>query len=286
MISEKKSIAVVYLAWLPLGIKHFKFFIDSYNKYSAGYPHKLIIAFNGVEVEHVNSSEEYIKYLNENKIEVGDLLYYNKGQDLEIYNKVASETRFDFFLFLNSYSKINSRNWLKIFKDNQRENVGLIGASGSYSDYVRAMNMVIKRELLSTFSISKKLNIIKYGVKINFFKKNGFKAFPNPHIRTNAFFISKNIFCNLKFPFFKSKLEAYYFENGINSLTNQVMKLGLECIVIDKFGNSYTMEKWPEQNIFWQGNQSGLLISDNQTEKYDNGSVTLKRELQKQAWNL
>ncbi|RYG32435.1 MAG: hypothetical protein EOO01_34260, partial [Chitinophagaceae bacterium] len=58
------KIGVVYLAWLPYGIGHFERFLASYLQFSSGYPHQLIIAFNGQVESESDSPERYIELLH------------------------------------------------------------------------------------------------------------------------------------------------------------------------------------------------------------------------------
>jgi hypothetical protein len=129
-----------------------------------------------------------------------------------------------------------------------------------------------------------KFDELKYFLKLFFRFKNRFANFPSPHIRTNAFFTSKKIFISLTGDPISNKMEAYYFENGKDSLTAQVQKAGYDCIMIDKKGKPYSISEWPDSNIFWNKAQEDLLISDNQTRKYEDASLKEKILLTRIAW--
>ena len=139
-------------------------------------------------------------------------------------------------------------------------------------------------DIFSDISLKQKVKLLNYILKLNLLYRNRFGKFPNPHIRTTGFFIRRHIFIGLSSINSGKKKEAYYFENGRNSLTNQVLALGLQCILIDKYGNSYQIEKWPHSKVFWRANQEGLLISDNQTRKYDFQDSIGKKKLEEDAW--
>ena len=47
----------------------------------------------------------------------------------------------------------------------------------------------------------------------------------------------------------------------------------------------FDVMEWKNANVFWQNQQEYLLISDNQTRKYDTATLSIKRDLNKDAWN-
>ena len=71
-----------------------------------------------------------------------------------------------------------------------------------------------------------------------------------------------------KFP--TSKLDVHYLENGKNSLSKYFLKKNHKIGVVDKNGVFYLPSKWKESKTFKYSNQENLLISDNQTNYYEN----------------
>jgi hypothetical protein len=280
------DIAVLYLAWLPYGPTYFKDFLDNYLKTPAGYPHKLVILFNGVALANDEILGEFKLILASKKIDQYEILQFDKGQDIEIYQKASHLVRADFFLFLNTYSKFNTENWLKLYVSNWNENIGLIGATASYASYRSAIYEQVMYDLQGDKPLSVKINSLKYLFKILLLHRNRFKKFPAPHIRTNAFFTSKTIFNSIPLVKVSNKMEAYYFENGKNSMTQQVLRMRLHCIVIDRYGTPFNISAWASSKTFWIDNQENLLISDNQTNNYHNASHQEKKLFNKIAWNV
>ncbi len=272
------------MAWLPYGINHFIEFIYSYVQSDAGYAHELIIAFNGLDEQHENIADEYIQYLKDNNIHNYVCYYYDKGLDIEIYKKLGAILTNDFILFFNSYSKIERSNWLLSYVQNYNESIGLIGATGSYAGFISIVNSKILQDLFSKGTLISKINLLKYGIKLNILYNNKFDKFPNPHIRTNAFFIKRTLLNEILMVKPRNKTHAYLFENGGKSLTRQVLGKGLQCVIIDKYGKSYLIKDWPHSGIFWQSSQENLLISDNQTRKYLSANDKERAQLRKYAW--
>lgn len=278
------KIGVAHLVWLPYGIGYFKRFLDSYRRFDAGYNHKLIVLFNGTSKVTEAVKTAFRSELTSSKIEQVEIMEFAQGQDIEIYRAVAQKADVDYLLFLNSYSVLLADNWLRYYVNNQIDGVGLIGASGSYSSYKLAIARHTGKLLKEGKPLEEKWNALKYLLKLYLLYGSKFPSFPNPHIRTNAFFIKCTLMCNLQIPKVKSKIDAYIFENGKNSMTNQIFKKGLKCVVIDKFGKAWEMEAWEDSKTFWSGEQQGLLVADNQTKKYAEGNQLLKDYLHFDAW--
>ncbi len=285
MIEEKGNIAVVYLVWLPYGIGHFKDFIDSYLAHKNTLQHKLVIAFNGMANCEKKESEDYIRFLKEKNITNFKCCYFDAGQDIKIYKSLADELKdFEYMLYLNSYSIILCDHWLSHFVNNMKPGIGVVGASGVYSSYFKSIRIKTWADLNSKISLTRKWKLLKYLIKLFLFHYFEFSQYPNPHIRTNAFFIKRSIFSSLVFNDKPGKLAAYAFENGRNSMTRQLFDLGLECVVVDKNGNGYICQNWYKSNVFWQNDQDNLVVSDNQTRKYSDANDTEKLFYQKLAW--
>jgi hypothetical protein len=80
------------------------------------------------------------------------------------------------------------------------------------------------------------------------------------------------------------KMDVHRFESGKKSLTRQVLQMHLSVLVVGKNGVGYEKEDWNVSGTFRQGNQDNLLIGDNQTNTYLNGSPELRKELSRHAW--
>ena len=205
-MSDSK-VGVVYLSWMPFGTDYFKRFLDSYQKYVPAYPHQLVVVFNGVSKVNDSVKEAFLQVLKEVRLSHFVQIEFPSGQDVEIYKRIADTTDFDYLLFLNTYSVILADQWLKIYFDNMNEGVGLLGATGSFASYKASINRQSKVLLKSKISLKDKWGILKYLFKLNILYGAQFPSFPNPHIRTNAFFIKRSLLSSLILPKIKSKME-------------------------------------------------------------------------------
>ena len=113
-----------------------------------------------------------------------------------------------------------------------------------------------------------------------------FKPFPNYHIRSNAFIISSANMKRIRRGRVNSKMDAYRLESGKNSITKQVERMGLRPLVVGKDGVGYEKSQWNLSKTFWWPDQPNLLVSDNQTRKYENESKNEKAKLELFAWGI
>jgi hypothetical protein len=110
-----------------------------------------------------------------------------------------------------------------------------------------------------------------------------FPRFPNAHIRSNGFMIDRKLLLSIS-PEVNSKLDAYEFESGVNSLSSRITSLGLECLVVGADGRPYRSQEWRESSTFRSNNQRNLLIADNQTRAYDALPLRAKLRHELMTW--
>lgn len=279
----RDNICVVYLCYVPFGIKHIEAFISSYASNASGIEHELIILFNG----YSNESELIIfKDFLASSVTKYSILMSPEKFDIGSYFFAASKLKHKYIIFLNTYSRILHPNWLSnLYKNIQNTNVGIVGCTGAWGDF-------------GGNHIHLGSNLLKKLFSWIVFRYN-FYPFIKPHLRTNAFLIDREFFLSLKYydpkprwlSFLRhgskeSKLKTFCFEHGNDSITNQILRKGLDVLIVDKNGKSYSMGNWKESNTFWNGEQENLIIQDNQTFNYTIGSEAYKATLRLKAWTI
>ena len=150
--------------------------------------------------------------------------------------------------------------------------VGMVGATGSWQGL--QISGKKKRPLWKT---------MLWPLAARYFKAY-FDYFPNYHLRTNGFIIARDTMLKVRRGTILTKMQAYRMESGKNSITNQVERMGLRPVVVGKDGKGYEKKQWDVSNTFWRGMQDNLLISDNQTRKYDTSNLEWRRKLELFAW--
>ena len=280
--AANNKITVLHLVWLPYGFSIFSNFIDSYIQHPAGAQHHLLIVFNGVSAPQ--QTAVYHNYLRANKIAYQSV-DFTRGQDLDCYFRAAANIGTEYITVLNSFSVILADNWLKKYADAIADaSIGIAGSSGSLQSYYSSVFQKNSFFWETSKGFADQFRKYKLFVKALLYWRFLFAAFPNPHLRTNAFIIKRTLFLQLQHKPFVTKFAAYQFESGKNSLSKQLLKMALKVVVIDKQGHVYEPAAWKESATFWINQQEGLLVADNQTSIYANASVEEQKKMTKLAW--
>lgn len=271
------DICVVHLVRRKNGIEPFRSFLASYLGNAAGIDHELLIVYKGFSQEaDIDPYEELLREVPHSFLTITDL-----GFDLRSYFIAAEKCSSKHFCFLNSFSIILDRDWLlKFYQHISQPGVGLVGATGSWGSIGKTPIKLDKEGISYLRKLARYL--YKYFTKatINRF----FLKFPNYHIRTNGFMIERDIMLKISRGMIITKIQAYFIESGIHSITRQVELMGFRPIVVGKNGKGYEKHEWDISNTFWRRVQENLLISDNQTRLYDKEDSDKKKKREFFAW--
>lgn len=301
---------VVYLYRYAEGEVPVLRFLDSYRRHPAGLEHELHVLLKGFPNEAARrSARALFGTLPNNAIEVGD-----SGYDIGSYFAAARAVGNRQLMFLNTFSEILADNWLAHFdKALGMPGVGLVGATGSWqcasSGYEARLFKALRRvkvlpepaghhqphsdeadnprhrhavhdRIYFRVALRKLFRAGLYPVRLYQFGRH-----PNPHIRSNAFMIERNLFLSLRAIVLKKKIDAYKFESGRDSMTKQIMARGLRPVVVDRGGRIYEIPDWKSSSTFWVDLQANLAVADNQTMGYASGSAVRRRLLTSYAWH-
>ena len=236
MTSLSKTIAVAYIArgadndWL-LSCERF---LDSYIDNPSGINHSLYVLFKGFSHKaDLEKAKNIFKNVSFTPVFLGD-----DNFDIGAYIEWATMIEEELICVLNTASEILTPNWLRKLALNLAiPHVGLVGATASY-------------ESLNELNVD-------------------FPDFPNSHIRSTAFMICRELFVNITEGLeITRKVDAYHFESGPKSLTNEVLATGKIILLVGRNGRGYLPEFWPTSDTFRQGAQKNLLVADTQTRNY------------------
>jgi hypothetical protein len=238
-------------------------------------------------------------------------------QDLPAYAIVAARLQHERFCFLNSHSAILAPQWLaKLSAGLDGPRVGLVAATGSWASFSSWVMFTLPlpsayRGVLPSKQVAKQqfsaIEMEREGADPDLDGGPApaakrplldrlrelpaipeqlirFGRFPTPHLRTNAFMVERELFTSLRIGRIARKMDAYSLESGRNSITRQVQRCGLQTLLAARDGELYEPARWPQSRAFWQGEQEGLLVADNQTRFYSNGSPARRRLLAAFAW--
>ncbi len=249
--SIKQSVAVIYLArgTEETECHSIKRFIHSYKTFQSGHDHTLYVIFkgfqNGQDIENIKATID---------VPFKDFVFEDKSYDIGAYVEASRLITEDRCIFMNTHSEICADQWVKkLIQPLEDRQIGLVGCTASY-------------ESMSILSPS-------------------FPKSPNPHIRSNAFAIDRKIFVELtQNESIQSKMDAWLFESGDNSLTHRVMRLNQKAVVVDYWGNVFCESEWPNSGVFRHLFRQNELITDNQCRFFKNESLFQKGKLSFFAW--
>jgi glycosyltransferase involved in cell wall biosynthesis len=111
-----------------------------------------------------------------------------------------------------------------------------------------------------------------------------FAPFPNPHIRSNGFMISRKRFLELRGVDIKTKFDANVFESGVDSMTNQIRRQGLKAVVVGRSGLGYDVADWARSGTFRLGDQENLILTDNQSRNFSSMTPGAKATYARMTW--
>jgi hypothetical protein len=248
-----------YLLWAPLGESVVREFVESYSAHDAGLEHELVIAACGA------SSEHPLEPLLEILAPLGASIEVFEGPRIDLRTHRELVDRFpdaEEFVFGNSYTRPLAPNWLKIIIDALREpGVGVVSAGGSYETRVATT---------------------PYHLGFLFLPTN--KRFPNPHIRTSCFAMTRASIEAIDWHDVENKSDAWKLESGRRGIARQLTKQGLRPAVVGRDGRSYGVDEWRESATFRAEKQRNLLVADLRSDDYDNADAAERAKLETWAW--
>ncbi len=295
-------IAVVHLVWGPLGAKPLREFLASYGRHPAGVEHDLVVLFNGVSDQLRPELEAELKDIEHRALTTAEPV-----QDLAAYAYATDRLEHERVCFLNSHSAILKPGWLTMLNTALGDrDVGLVGASGSWAsmrsyalyhlglpsayrrvwpDRARALSefRALDAERTGTEAARGPIRHL-HTAKALADMAIGFSSFPAHHVRTNAFMAERRLLGRALGASLRRKVDAHRLESGRHGLTRRVEQAGLRAVVVDRSGTPFDVPQWPDSDTFWQGDQDGLLVADNQTETYRRADWTRRRLLSTYAW--
>lgn len=296
---------MVHLVRRGNGLEPLRRFLDSYRSHPAGCDHRLVLLFKGFENDEADlaAHRDLARDLAVEQVRVAD-----EGLDLTAYRTAAGRLHAPRYCFVNSHSVILADGWLgHLDRALRGRGVGVAGASGSWASILSyavfhaglpgAYRSVYpdRAGALSAFAAldrerkggAEPVGGIRGRVHTAIALSGmavGFERFPAHHVRTNAFMLEHDLFMDVGRGTLRRKVQSHRLESGRDGITRRVEAHGLAAVVVDRDGRSHTHEDWPDSETFWQGEQRGLMVADNQTRTYEQADPARRSLLARYAW--
>jgi hypothetical protein len=247
-MAPKGRTALVYLARGADDdcIKQFTRFVNAYRSCPAGLAHDLTVVLEGFTSERsLKEGLSAFQTLAINPIHTDDIKF-----DIGAFADAVQQIESDRVCFLNTGAEPVSSDWLlKLALNLEQPGIGLVGATGSFESGPTRI------------------------------------PFPNIHVRANVFMMradhARKILGAART---NTKFDADEVEQGYNSITRQISLLGLGSVIVGRNGRGYRPEWWSSSGTFRQGDQSNLLVHDDQTRNFANAAWDEKKVLYTATW--
>jgi hypothetical protein len=311
---SRGGLYVVHLVRVGEPVASLERFVRSYLDHPAGIDHRVAVLYKGFDGEEaaLGRYREAAANFEHEELHVGD-----EGFDLTAYRAAAEQLAADRYCFLNSHSEVLADRWLELLASAlDRPEVGIAGATGSWMSHSSLGRALVHLPNAYSGLIGSPADVARVlgdveaaatssepaeprGGQVSLGRRAGgalrslphtlrviasFDQFPARHLRTNAFAIEHALLTSLPRFALRSKFDAHKLESGRSSLTRQVQARGLRAVVVDRDGGVWEEARWPSAETFWQGDQRGLTVADNQTRVYADGGDERRLLLSRCAW--
>ncbi|NMM20415.1 MAG: hypothetical protein HHJ15_10765 [Rhodoferax sp.] len=278
------SLALVYLArGADGGLPAAKAFFKAYHVYPPRCPHELIVITKGWSgIAGRNELEQLAQANSARLVDLPD-----DGFDWGAYMRLAPLLTHTWVCFLNTHSRPCVDGWLNLLKVSAEApgmNIGAVGATASWQTLapvlpLPSVNAEYNNPLIYPLRLIR--NTVRFVTNIR-----DFPSFPNPHLRSNAFIVRRELFVDFaaaqQIP--RCKRDALKLESGRVGFTAFLGARGLKMLVAGADSRVYGSKEWVDSGIFRAPGQPNLLVADNQTIAYDMADNNSKRNFEKSAW--
>ena len=296
-MSASGTTAVVHLVRRSNGEAPLRAFLDSYRAHDAGAEHELVLLFKGF----APGETEPLRAL----VGVPSLALHvpDDGLDLTAYRAVAAQLDHERVCFLNSFSEIQTSGWLRLLSSALDERgAAAAGASGSWASlrsfrlFLLGLPSAYREVLGDRAAVAAAFADAQSGPRRGAAARMatalgelpqalvGYRPFPAPHLRTNAFLVERARFAGLRARGLATKAGSHRFESGRRGMSAQLRAASGRLLVVGADGEARDVDDWPAGDVFWQGDQRELLVADNQTRLYARAAPDVRTVLSRQAW--
>ena len=253
--------------------------MSSYERYTSGRNHDLLFILNGFEQRDAATAYHSLFCRVPHQI----LVLPKPVWDITAYFECARSVTSELICFLNSYSEVLDAQWLaKLCAPFVSPQTGAVAATGSYES-IYSSHLQRARFSSRNSRLRRLYDNVRTFAELERNRRR-FAPFPAPHLRSNAFVLRTKAVGNLRVPQLRSKMDCYAFESGRDSMTAQMSRRGLDCLVVGRNGEAYRMPDWKRSGTYRSSDQENLLIADNQTRDYASADAERRRALEQLAW--
>jgi hypothetical protein len=306
-MGEEVKIGCVYLAREAEGLLPMREFLDSYRRHDSGIEHTLIVIYKGEDgpqreaAQSVFSEVSHLPYfMPDEGFDIGGYLRVAQLFEFEYFlflntfsqiqaeywlkkmHAVASQPNVGLCAATASYESLSHtyryiENVCDTFRYRPRE---FDSAAFAYVEILLRQHAqhLLNRDPYQVFvdrlqGIAQALAsgqrvAQKFASEGSRYWTTALGAFPNAHLRSNAFMVRRDALNGLAFAIPATKEHSNAFESGPNGISARLLRAGLQLVVAGADGEAYAIENWAKSGTYRSLDQGNLLVSDNQTRSY------------------
>lgn len=140
--------------------------------------------------------------------------------------------------------------------------------------------------LLKFYNAFKNDSLIQLAGAMGSYAQGHSDRFPNPHIRTCAFMMKRNLFLQYsdkcKLP--QTKEDTWEIEHGAGSLTNFVLNRGGQAVVVNNCGDVFYPQDWEEAQTYITLD-SKAIMDDKWARRYTLTDKYLRTKIEMENWS-
>lgn len=263
---------VAHLVRREEGLPAFARFLASYRRHPAGCPHSLALLTKGFTGPDWAPYQELLADLPCQRHAVP-----TDGFDLGAYRAFLPAASGHAVLFLNSHAEMLVDGWLDLLARHSGPG-RLVGASASWNSHRRDLATDVPPWVRPGGRLRSRLYRACRAFRESWRSTESYQPFPNPHVRTNAFLLPPELHPLVAaWPHPQDKATCYALESGDAGLSCAMVRAGGALIMAGSDGRAYAPLAWPEARIFCSDRQQNLIIGDNHTRDYAEGSHDRRR---------
>ncbi len=282
---------VVYLSrGADDGLAAFRRFCRSYEANPAGAPHRVVVAAKGwAGIDGLPQVEQDAARRGWDFLPLPD-----GGFDFAAYRRASAAADTPWMAFFNTHSEILASGWLALLlAAASGQGVGAAGATASWGTFAPTFahyHFAMRRQRREMPLLAYAGRAAVRAAILHPLRKwliwRDWPAFPNPHLRSNAFVTRRADYLAFAdgFPAPARKKDAHFMESGRRGFTRFLAARGLDVVVADRHGGVWRQSDWPLSRTFRTPGQPGLLVADNQTRAYAAAGAAMRQIMEVAAW--
>lgn len=244
-------------------------------------------------------------------IDVAYLAYFNPSKDydinvvkkfLETYSTHKAGLEHNFYLLAKNWDEENYKILKKLAQEHNAKIIDLPDDGLDLGAYFRAAK-ILKSEkvffigsgihilcdnwLLFHEEAFKKDEKVKLAAPMGSWQKGYSGRFPNPHIRTCAFMVDRNLYneftSNVIFP--KTKEDTWAIEHCPGNFTDFIFQKGFKAVVVNSLGKVFEKDDWYKSDTYsCVHGQEKSIMSDKWQRKFATKPLVISTKLEHDIW--